>query len=112
VEARPTFQAGPQSKSAGAGLTAPHPSTTQRELTRRFAQDAPITGHIENSDSPTFSGKVAQVPPEYAKGSGRSCGSHRFGVITILCPDSAELQPRWLDALLRQQKLGVVDLRH
>ena len=31
---------------------------------------------------------------------------------TILCPDSAELQPGWLDVLLKQQKQGVVDLRH
>jgi hypothetical protein len=40
------------------------------------------------------------------------CPQAPLGEITILCPDSAELQPEWLDALLKQQKQGVVDLRH
>ena len=40
------------------------------------------------------------------------CPQAPIGEITILCPDSAALQPGWLDALLKQQKQGVVDLRH
>ena len=41
-----------------------------------------------------------------------TCPQAPIGVITILCSDSVEHQPGWLDALLRQQKQGVVDLRH
>ena len=40
------------------------------------------------------------------------CPQAPIGEITILCPDGAELQPGWLDALLNQEKQGVVDLRH
>ena len=40
------------------------------------------------------------------------CPQAPIGEITIVCPDSAELQPGWLDALLKQQKQDVVDLRH
>jgi hypothetical protein len=39
------------------------------------------------------------------------CPQAPIGETTTLCPDSAELQPGWLDALLKQQKQGVVDLR-
>ena len=40
------------------------------------------------------------------------CPQAPLGELTILCPDGAELQPGWLDALLKQQKQGLVDLRH
>jgi len=40
------------------------------------------------------------------------CPQAPLGEITISCADSAELRPGWLDALLKQQKQGVVDLRH
>ena len=39
------------------------------------------------------------------------CPQAPIGEMAILCPDRAELQPGWLDALLKQQKQGVVDLR-
>jgi len=40
------------------------------------------------------------------------CPQAPIGEITLLCPDGAEHQPGWLGALLKQSKLGVVDLRH
>ena len=40
------------------------------------------------------------------------CPQAPLGEITILRPDSAELPPAWLAALLKQQKQGVVALRH
>ena len=80
-----------------------------------------------------MSGKLAQRPPGYANESGTvavanaaalavlnylpvividKCPQAPLGEITVLCPDRAGLQPGWLDALLKQQKQGVVDLRH